>query len=250
MTDDVFLPLLAGPDDQQVSPAHVTDPFLGDLRVAYTTGPEFGQHLLTWEELERLRLPRPELRRAAATQLYHLLDQVGIHGQPPALMLSFEGLEASVVLAHRFWDDLEGSVPGELVVGVPVRDMVIFTGSESPSGMRRVRRAVDRMFFAGCPHPVSQDLLVRRERRWQVLRVAGDEFSGPPVVQEAPVSPAVPGDLPGSPVSPPVARPVPMSPAAPMSPVPMSPAASTSPMPISPVPQIYPRKPISSVRGR
>jgi uncharacterized protein YtpQ (UPF0354 family) len=139
---DSFLPLLAGPDDRQVSAAHVTDPFLGDLRVAYTVGPDFGQHLLTWEQLEQLRLPRSQLRRSAATQLYHLLDQVGIHGQPPALMLSFDGLESSVVLAHRFWDELESSVPGELVVGVPARDVVIFTGSGSESGMRRVRRAV------------------------------------------------------------------------------------------------------------
>ena len=46
-------------------------------------------------------------------------------------MLSFEGLESSLLLATDFWTRLQGAVPGELVVGVPARDVVIVTGSQS-----------------------------------------------------------------------------------------------------------------------
>ena len=163
------LPVLVGNGDPQVSPADLMDGFVGELAVAYTPGPPYGRRLIGWEELTGLGVSRRELRRHAAENLYAALDQVGIHGQPPALMLSFDGLESSVLLAHAFWDDLAGAVPGELVVGVPARDVVIFTGTRSQSGLRKVRRAVDRVFFAGGPHLLSQDLLVRRQRRWEVF---------------------------------------------------------------------------------
>jgi hypothetical protein len=159
---------------------HLTEAFLGDLAVAYTSGPPYGRDLFTWPELDGAGLARRELRRQAAINLYHALDRVGVHGQPPALMLSFDGLESSVLLAHAFWDDVARSVPGELVVGVPARDVVIFTGARSGSGLRRVRRAVDRVFFAGGEHLLSRDLLVRRQRRWEVFHPEAEEPATPP----------------------------------------------------------------------
>lgn len=185
-----FLPVLARADDPQLTPAHLTDPFLGDLAVGYTPGPRYGQRLLTGDELDRSGMHRRELRRAAAANLYAALDRIDIHGQPPALMLSLDGLESSALLAHLFWEDLAGSVPGDLVVGVPARDVVIFTGSFSGSGLQKVRRAVDRVFFAGGPHLLSQDLLVRRRRRWEVYVPELAPPPGSPVVprQRMPLS--------------------------------------------------------------
>jgi hypothetical protein len=219
----MFLPVVAGVDDPQVSPSHLTDTFLGDLFVVYTAGPPFGQRLLTRQDLDGSGMPRRELRREAAANLYGALERVGIHGQPPALMLSFDGLESSVLLAHRFWDDVERSIPGELVVGVPARDVVIFTGMRSRSGLQKVQRAVDRVFFAGGPHPLSRDLLVRRRRRWEVLppHELPPEPSSEPLPGQFPLSApphpasALPGPGPGpqwsaprSPVSgPPVPEP-------------------------------------------
>jgi uncharacterized protein YtpQ (UPF0354 family) len=83
-------------------------------------------------------------------------------------MLSFEGIESSVVLADAFWDSLEGAVPGELVVGVPARDVVIITGSRSKVGLDKTQRAVDRVFFAGGAHLLLRDLLVRRGGDWEI----------------------------------------------------------------------------------
>jgi uncharacterized protein YtpQ (UPF0354 family) len=193
VTPTTPLPVLVGLGDPQVSTAALTDDFLGELAVAYAPGPPYGRHLLTREELDDFRLSRRELRRRAAENLYAALDRVGVHGQPPALMLSFDGfdgLESSVLLAQAFWDDLAGSVPGELVAGAPARDVVMFTGSQSPSGLRKVRRAVDRVIFAGGPHLLSQDLLVRRQRRWELLdpAVTFDPVTG----EQPPVSPAMP----------------------------------------------------------
>jgi uncharacterized protein YtpQ (UPF0354 family) len=160
--------VLVSPDDHVYSRQHVLDGYLDGLMVGYALGPEFGERLVTWQDLDRFEVSRRELRRRAAGYLDRMVDRVEIHGQPPALMLSFSGLESSIVLADGFWDGLAGSVPGEVVIGVPARDVVILTGSRSPSGIAKTRRAVDRVFYAGGPHLLLHDLLVRRRGGWDV----------------------------------------------------------------------------------
>lgn len=162
------LPVLVSPDDHAYDSQHVLDGYLDGLMVGYTLGPEFGERLLTWRDLDRFEVSRRELRRRAAGYLDRMVDRVEIHGQPPALMLSFAGMESSVVLADDFWDGLAGSVPGEVVIGVPARDVVILTGSRSPSGIAKAQRAVNRVFYAGGPHLLLHHLLVRRHRGWEV----------------------------------------------------------------------------------
>jgi uncharacterized protein YtpQ (UPF0354 family) len=162
-----FLPLPVSPEDVAFSEANVLDEYMGGLAVGYAIGPPYGERMLTWGDLERFALTRSDLRRCAASTLDTLLDAVRIHGQPPVLMLSFAGFESSLLLADVFWDGLEESVPGDLVIGVPARDVVIMTGSGSRPGLARVRRAVDRVFFAGDRHLLLRDMLVRVDGRWQ-----------------------------------------------------------------------------------
>ncbi|MGI5245026.1 hypothetical protein [Dactylosporangium sp. CA-139066] len=161
----VLAPLRAFRRDDVHSP--VLDEFMGGLGVGYSYGPPFGQRLVTWADLQRMELPRRMLRRQAAHNLDARLDAVGVHGQPPALMLNFEGIASTLLLAEGLWAGLERSVPGELVVGVPARDVVIVTGSQSPPGLAKVRRAVDRVFFAGDRYLLSRKLLVRRRGIWE-----------------------------------------------------------------------------------
>jgi uncharacterized protein YtpQ (UPF0354 family) len=166
----MFLPVLVAVNDDPYAEELLLDEFLGGLAVGYTTGPPFGSRLVTRRDLDRLGFGRRAVRREAMSSLDASLDRVQLHGQPPALMLSFEGLESSVLLADAYWDSLEQSVPGELVVGCPARDVVIVTGSESAPGLEKARRAVDRVFFAGDRHLLTRHLMVRRRGRWDVFR--------------------------------------------------------------------------------
>lgn len=169
VTSTTFLPLLVSTEDRRYGEDHVLDDFAPGLAVAYSHTPPYGDQIVTWAELERLGASRRTVRREALNNLYTTLTRLRIHGQPPALMLSFDGMESSALLVDEFWDDLERSVPGELVVGVPARDVVIITGSESRPGLEKARRAVDRVFFAGDQHLLSADLLAWRQGSWVPL---------------------------------------------------------------------------------
>lgn len=178
VTSTRFLPMLVSTRDR-VDRAHLLDDLTDSIAVAYSFGPPYGRRLVTWADLDRMRTNRRALRRMALDHLYGYLDRVQIHGRPPALMLSFDGLESSVLLADEFWDQLERSVPGDLVVGVPARDVVIVTGSESVPGMERARRAVERVFFAGDRNLLSRDLLIWRDGQWWPMRPAARPAPAP-----------------------------------------------------------------------
>lgn len=180
VTSTTFLPVLVPVDDDPYLEELLLDEFLGNLAVGYSLGPPFGDRLVTWTDLDRFGVSHRVVRREAGAALDAGLDRVRLHGRPPALMLSFDGLESSVLLADAFWDSLEGSVPGELVVGCPARDVVIVTGTASVAGLEKVRRAVDRVFFAGDQHLLTRHLLVRRRGRWDVFRQRTSGSTGRP----------------------------------------------------------------------
>ena len=165
-----FLPVIVHAEDPRNRDVNVLDEYLGELLIGYSFGPPYGRRFLTWPDVERMGLTHRRLRYQAAASLVSMLDEVQVHGQPPALMLSFGGVESSLLLADEFIDGLERAVPGELVIGVPAQDVVLVTGSDSPPGLAKARRAVDRIFFAGNQNLLLRDLLVRRYGAWEVFR--------------------------------------------------------------------------------
>lgn len=167
VTRATFIPLLAAGNSDRLDPGAVRDEYSADLTVVYTFGPQFGRRVVTHADLEQMEIPARALRRSAFEHLEVLSSRAEFHGQPPALMLSFEGLESSLLLASDFWTRLQGAVPGDVVVGVPARDVVVVTGSQSVPGLEKARRCVERVFMAGGDNPLTQNLLVRRGGTWE-----------------------------------------------------------------------------------
>jgi len=180
LTPGTVLPVVTRALDEPFDDLHapVLDEFAGGLFVGYSFGPPFGQRLITWQDLERIEVPRRVLAREAAHNLEAKLGDAQIHGQPPAIMLGFDGLASSLLLTDALWADLADAVPGDLIVGLPARDAVIVTGSESVPGLEKVRRAVNRVYFAGDKHLLTRDLFVRRRGVWELLRAPDPQWTG------------------------------------------------------------------------
>src|SRR6185503_19574849 len=96
VTRATFIPLLAPGSSSSLDPGVVREEYCADLTLVYTMGPHFGRRVVTHADLEQLELTPRNLRRAAFEHLEALaMDRAQFHGQPPSLMLSFEGLESS-----------------------------------------------------------------------------------------------------------------------------------------------------------
>ena len=192
VTRATFLPLLAPANPDRIDPSAVREEFCADLVVLYTFGPQYGRRIVTHADLDQLQMTPAALRRAALEHLEVLASRAEFHGQPPVLMLSFDGLESSLLLATDFWNRLQGALPGDLVVGVPARDVVVVTGSQSPQGLEKARRCVDRVFMAGNEFPLTRSLLVRRAGVWEPFDGPVRQPARPPHMRRRHVGPQPP----------------------------------------------------------
>jgi hypothetical protein len=150
----------------------VEDEFAAGLTVQYAAAGRPDEPLTRFD-LQTLGIAPRALRRAAYERLAVLAEGAHLHGSPPAFMVSFHGIESSLLLADGFWQavipDLMFDLPGELVVAVPARDVLLITGSRSPAGLAKAMRCVDRVFYAGGPGLLTESLLVRRASGWEVF---------------------------------------------------------------------------------
>jgi len=166
VTPDDIVPVLSvdrgrrGPD--------VAHPFAAGLAVTYVAA-AMPEQPLGWADLTNLRMDERTLRQRALDNLDAMLNTVSFHGELPALMVSFHGIESSLLLADAFWDEVAHDLPGDPVVAVPARDVLLITGADSPPGLAKAGRCVDRVHFAGSHHLLTQDLLVRTGNRWRVF---------------------------------------------------------------------------------
>jgi uncharacterized protein YtpQ (UPF0354 family) len=147
-----------------------TEPFAADLLVTYAFDlPEIFQMVMA-HDLRRLALDSRQLRDIAVTNLRREIREIGRGGEPPLMQAVVGGdLEACVLLLDEFWQKLEGKVPGEIVVAVPARHVVLITGSESDEGLQLMRQRTAEDFAAGGNHSLTQSLLVRRNGSWAVF---------------------------------------------------------------------------------
>ncbi len=149
----------------------VTDHLVGDLWVVYAVDRPQSIVSISVEQRERLALNKAAMRRVARVNLRRLLARVERHGDGEWFLLTTQPETASYVssllLLEGIWEVLAAEVAGDLVVGVPSRDVVLVTGSRSAKGLVAVREQVEAIWKVG-DHLVSRGLLRRSGESWVV----------------------------------------------------------------------------------
>jgi hypothetical protein len=89
-----------------------------------------------------------------------------------AVMLRLDGdLEASLLLVNHLWLQLGRGLPGETVVALPSRDVLVASGTHVTGGIETLHRAVKRRWENPTTDRkllLTRQLLVRRDTSWQV----------------------------------------------------------------------------------
>lgn len=149
----------------------VTEPLVGDLLVTYAFDLPHAFQMVTGADLERLGLSREEMRAIAIDNVREQLDAVDIHGEPPVVQV-FAGnnLDACLLLCDEIWESIAETIPPELVVAVPTRDLVLLTTTRSSKGgLDLIRRTAKEARETERTHSLSEHLLVRRDGGWEVF---------------------------------------------------------------------------------
>lgn len=145
-------------------------PLVGDLMLTYTDGSQ----LLTRAQLAELGLTEAALFELSLTNLSKVLTSLtgqavsgsrfGLEVEGPVFttLKVGHGLEACLLLLSHVWNELAAGVSGELVVGVPGRDRIMFTSSDNIVGQMAMRKLIETAYQDAGGHALSQELFVWR----------------------------------------------------------------------------------------
>lgn len=118
---------------------NVYEDFNEELVIIYAEDTPKNISYLSPKELEGLGIPRPQLRALAIANLRKLIPKPELHPGANASMFTAGGdYEASLLLFDDLWANLS-KVDGEIVVAVPARDLLLFTGSHNQQGLAKLR---------------------------------------------------------------------------------------------------------------
>lgn len=142
-------------------------PLVADLSVVFALDGEHQLAFLGDEDVQELALSGEALRRLAVDNLKEKLSKPTRHGEGPLYMMTVGGtFEASLLLFDDVWENQDAAVDGSLVVAVPSRDLLIFTGANAPEAIQQMRSQVNEVFSHGS-YLISKTLLVRDGTGWR-----------------------------------------------------------------------------------
>jgi len=142
----------------------------GDLWIIYAVDRPETVVTLGQDDMTSAGVSEGELRALATKNLQRILPEVECHGDGPLYQLTAEmGYDASLLLFDSMWEDLADSVEGQIVATVPSRDVLLYTGSASPAGLREMREQ-SQIVANSAPHAVSESLIVREGGKWAVFK--------------------------------------------------------------------------------
>lgn len=151
--------------------APLIDTFVGDLDIRYAFDSEQGFRYLNLHDLKRLKLTRGELLGLAVTNFRRRYPKLAVE-RPVAFVgriVNGGDLEPSLMLDAEFWEKEKARVSGEIVAGVPVRDVLWFTGATPRDNVSNLRENTERAHKEAGERAVSRLMYAWRNKRWEVF---------------------------------------------------------------------------------
>ena len=136
-----------------------------ELIVAYAEDTRHNINYISPEDLTKLGVSRSQLRTVATANLKKLIPKPEIKRGALLSMITAGGdYEASFLLFNDFWDSL-AKTNGEIVVAIPSRDLLVFTGSQNKQGLAKLREFATK-FAKESAYAITDTLFVYRNGRF------------------------------------------------------------------------------------
>lgn len=145
-----------------------TEPLAGELLVTYAFDLPGLFQMATLADMDRVDIDPAEARKLAVDNLRRQIPEVriGEHGVIRQIMIG-DNLEACMLLADSFWDDMTGETDGDIVAAVPGRDYLFFCGSNSRDGLATLCGVIEEISDETDPkHLLTNELLTWRGGKW------------------------------------------------------------------------------------
>lgn len=142
------------------APDLAAEDFNKELVIIYALDDSNRMRFLTKSELAGIE--RNKLRTLAVENLIRILPKVGMGIDSNMYIMTAGGdYDASLLLLDHIWTSGQVKVKGDIVVAIPQRNMLLITGSQDPTGLKKMRESVAK--FADGPYRLTTALFVYRK---------------------------------------------------------------------------------------
>jgi hypothetical protein len=160
------------PPDKQAGNRLVTTPFVADLVIAYAFDTPDAMRMMSERDRQKIGLERAAVDALARKNLDAALpgalpdDEIAprIHQ-----IHAGDSYEASRILLDDRWKAAARAVKGDLLVAVPSRDYLLYTGSREGDAVLSRFRTLVREYESTRGHPVSVTILRRAASGWRAF---------------------------------------------------------------------------------
>jgi uncharacterized protein YtpQ (UPF0354 family) len=148
----------------------VTDHIVGDLWTILGVDSPESINTLTARKLAPFALDKRELIKVGLENVEQMLGQMQFSPYGECFTLSCESIDyaSTALLLDYVWEQAANLIEGDLILAVPARDTVLFTGSANVKGLQQLRDEVQYVFTTG-HHLISETLFKRLNRGWKLF---------------------------------------------------------------------------------
>lgn len=148
----------------------VFEDFNGKLVIVYAEDTPANTRYFSDAELTKIGLKRDNLRTLAIANLERILPEIQ-HDKGPKVSMLTAGADyvASLLLLDGLWTKVRSQVDGEIVVAVPSRDVLLFTGSNDAEGVEALQAMATEAVHSN-RYRLTDTLFVYRGGKFEVFR--------------------------------------------------------------------------------
>ena len=152
---------------QDSEPNLCTQPLVEGLVVVYAEDTPSNIRYIGREDIEETGVGLEQVATLSIDNLLQRLPQIETHGGEGLYMVTAGGnYEPSLLLIDTIWNADNFDVRGDIVIGVPARDVLLVTGSEETESLSRLV-AFGEEIYAESPYRLTTNLYVWRDGAWQ-----------------------------------------------------------------------------------
>ncbi|PQJ73753.1 DUF1444 family protein [Polaribacter butkevichii] len=148
---------------------HVYEKYNSELYIFYAEDKENTISYFTKEKFEQLNVGIETIKEKAIENLNSVVSKMERHGENGYFMLTSGGdYEASLIL-FDIWNKENFPVNGNLIIGIPARDIVFITGTNDKDNIEKLKNTINEINESG-DHLVSDKIFEFRNGKFELWK--------------------------------------------------------------------------------
>ncbi|WP_299119264.1 DUF1444 family protein [uncultured Tenacibaculum sp.] len=148
---------------------HVFEKYNSELYIFYAEDKENSISYFTKEEYSELNIDFKSIKETAIKNLNSTISKIEKHGENGYFMLTAGGAyEASLILLD-IWNKENFPVNGNLIVGIPARDVVLITGTNDKENVEKLKKTINEINKTG-DHIVSDKIFELKNGQFELWK--------------------------------------------------------------------------------